>query len=254
MVNQVLQSIPRKVSLLTIGDEILEGDIQDTNSNHFAKVISERGGVIHQCVQVVDDIAEIVDAMRYLSKGSSAIILTGGLGPTSDDKTRFAISEYTGKPLYEDDRAWQHIVALVTSRHRTVHDSNKQQTLFPEGAELYHNEMGTAYGCYIAANDQHLFMLPGPPRENLPMFEGRVLPTLAEHDYFNHRKIYRLLATGFTESEIAARVDELAKAYPCQTGYRFMSPNVEIKIKTASDEDVDDLIKQIEALIESRKK
>ena len=99
-----------KISFLATGDEIIDGEVQDTNSCHFAKIISERGGNIYQHSQVSDNKLQIASTLENLLNDSDAVIVTGGLGPTSDDNTRYAISDVTRKPLYFDDNAWQHVV------------------------------------------------------------------------------------------------------------------------------------------------
>ena len=106
------------------------------------------------------------------------MITIGGLGPTSDDRTRFAIAKVIDQELAFSERAWQHIQDRFTGMHLQLSNSNKQQCLFPINAELLPNPHGTALGAKINNGEKTLYMLPGPPRECLPMFNDFVLPEL----------------------------------------------------------------------------
>jgi len=99
----------KRISFLATGNEIIEGEIQDTNGNYFARTLHELGATIYQHVQVSDNRDEICNALHYLLAHSDAVIITGGLGPTSDDNTRYAVAEVTQKELIFDDASWKYI-------------------------------------------------------------------------------------------------------------------------------------------------
>lgn len=222
----------KTISFLATGNEIIEGEIQDTNSFHFSKIISNCGGEIYQHAQISDNRGDIVSILKYLLNRSDAVIITGGLGPTSDDNTRYAISETIRKPLYFNDKAWQNVVSRLKKFNLSITESNRQQALFPENAILYPNENGTAYGCYLQWNGKHIFMLPGPPKECLPLFEKYVLPSLEKSNFFGAKKIYRWLTLGLIEGEIAPKIDSLTRSSQVNTAYRWTYPYLEIKLIT----------------------
>lgn len=239
----------KRISFLATGKEIIDGDIQDTNSHFFSQQISQNGGNIFQHMQSSDYQQEIVSAIKYLMRNSDAIIITGGLGPTSDDKTRFAISEATKRPLSFDESAWNHIVKRLTQFNLTVTDANKQQALFPQQAELIPNENGTAMGCSLKVNDKYIYMLPGPPKECRIMFEKYVFPTLKEQKFFHQRKIYRWLTLGLIEGEISNDIDMLIKNQRCEIAYCWSYPYLEIKLLCDPDHDNITLQKKIDDLL-----
>jgi isocitrate dehydrogenase len=242
-------SLP-KISFLATGDEIVSGDIQDTNSRLFAQAIHQLGGLIYQHLQVTDKKNEISLALEYLLRHSDAVVITGGLGPTSDDTTRFAIADVTKAPLVFYQPAWDFIVTRLARYNVAVSESNRQQALFPQDADIYPNLFGTAFGSHVEWQGRHIFMLPGPPKECVPMFEKYVLPHLIQLNFLHKKKLRRWLTLGLVEGEIAAEIDLIAKSYAVETGYRWSYPYLEIKV--AADEDVNlvELVNKIDRRLE----
>jgi isocitrate dehydrogenase len=240
----------KKISLLATGNEIIEGDIIDTNSNYFAKKIVELGGEIYQCLQVSDQKTEISLALKYLLNNSDAVIICGGLGPTSDDNTRFAISEVIKCPLYFDELAWTHIVERLQSFNLKVTNSNKQQALFPTASQLYKNENGTAFGCMTEWQGKQIFMLPGPPKEAIPLFEKHLISTFEEKNFFRKKIVLRWLTLGLIEGEIAPEIDKITELYNLRSGYRWNYPYLEIKIISETSVNLE-VIQAIELLLEN---
>lgn len=224
----------KKISFLITGDELLHGDIQDTNTAFFAKRLQNFGGIFFQHVHSSDNKNEIVQAITYLLTHSDIIITTGGLGPTSDDCTRFAVADALNKELCINSTALTHIEDRLKMFAIKMTEANKQQALFPQDAILLPNENGSAYGCYILHGSKAVFMLPGPPRENQPMFEQYVVPQLKKLSAF--QEIYRekWLTLGLIEGEIAPAIDAAINELDVKTGYRWSYPYLEIKIATQS--------------------
>jgi len=237
----------KKISFLATGAEIVYGDIHERNMHTFSKVISEGGGVIYQHIACTDSVQEITAALHYLLLHSDAIIITGGLGPTSDDRTRFALSEVLKEELIFKDVAWQHIAQRLKRFGLEASSAHRQQALFPASSELIPNHVGTAYGCFVAKNNKLIFMLPGPPPENNPMFTDFVLPKLTAFNYFTARKIYRWLTLGLVEGDIAPKIDSMVQTYAeiVETGFRWSYPYLEIKIINDSENNISPLIDQV---------
>jgi molybdenum cofactor synthesis domain-containing protein len=225
----------KKIALLATGDELTNGDILNTNGQRIAQLLKDNGLVVGTHVIVADDEHDIESAINFLFSEHSehdVLIVTGGLGPTSDDRTRFAVSKALQKPLVFHQASWDHIVARLTGFQLAVHESNRQQALFPESAEIIVNTNGTANGCLISEGKKIIVMLPGPPNECLTMFENIVLPKLLANStqvpFINLK--WRLF--GISEGEIAAKLDQLLANYPLNTGYRWDYPYLEFKIRT----------------------
>lgn len=236
----------KMVSFLATGHEIINGDIQDTNSNYFAKSIYASDGSVFQHMQVSDKKQEIASALQYLLDKSDAVVVTGGLGPTSDDMTRFAIADVMRCELKLSEPAWTHVEKRLTNFNLAVTDANRQQALFPTNAELYPNHNGTALGCHVKWRNKSIFMLPGPPKECRPMFDNFVLPTLRTADFFNKKKKYQWITLGLIEGEIADEIDTISKDYSVELGYRWNYPYLQVKLICDAHEEIYDLIKAIE--------
>ncbi|MFZ4077303.1 MAG: competence/damage-inducible protein A, partial [Legionellaceae bacterium] len=221
----------KTIAFLAIGNELVEGQIQDTNSFHFSGLISAEGGTVRHQRQVTDNTQDIVDDVHDLLSKNEVLIITGGLGPTSDDKTRHAISEALDLPLVFDEPSWDYIKARLTQFGLAIAPSNRQQALFPQGATILDNEQGSARGAHIKHKGCDLFMLPGPPNECWPMFDAYVLPFLKHHHFFKAHHALRFLTLGLIEGEIAPWIDDIAEPFQAKTGYRWTYPYIEIKLK-----------------------
>lgn len=221
----------KTIALLAIGNELVEGQIQDTNSFYFSSTLSAHGGTLRHQRQVTDHTPDIIDDIHDLLSKNDALIITGGLGPTSDDKTRHAVSEALQLPLCFNEASWDKIKARLTSFGLAIAPSNRQQALFPQGAAIIPNENGSAEGALINWNNHDIFMLPGPPNECWPMFDSTVLPHLKNNHFFKENHTLRFLTLGLVEGEIAPLIDELAKPFDAETGYRWAYPYIEIKLK-----------------------
>lgn len=241
-----------RVGILATGDEVQNGDILNTNAQALAERLFNHGILCGTHMVVGDKIDEIKNAILYLLQSHQAIIITGGLGPTSDDVTRHALASALNKKLIFNDSIWNAIVErLKNVGYNTPPLSNKQQAYFPEDAEIILNPNGTAAGCRLKIDKQWIFMLPGPPPECLPMFDQHVLPTLSDHGFqrtFYHRK---WLLFNVSEGEIAEVLDALAKPYHCTTGYRICYPYIEFKIYSDHQNDFLTLSSKVYELIKN---
>lgn len=251
IINQCIKpTISKTISFIATGSEIIQGELQDNNSHYFANSICSKGGKVYQHIQASDNRAEIASAVKYLFEKSDAVIVTGGLGPTSDDVTRFAVADVIQKELHLNETAWLHVVERLQKFHLPIAESNRQQALFPIDSELYPNSNGTALGCHIEWRNKHIFMLPGPPRESHPMFEEYVVCTLEKENFFLKRKQYRWLTLGLIEGEIAAKIDSIAKFQSIETAFRWCYPYLEIKLIIEEDTDAEIIIQSINSLLE----
>ncbi len=223
------------IAQLATGDEIIQGDLLNTNSQIIAKTLHEFGFSLGQQLVVEDDQATIATALRYLLTQHDIVITIGGLGPTSDDVTRFAISDVIQQPLVLDPASWEMIQQRITTLGYPVTANNRQQALFPQGAEIFLNLHGTANGCCCQWQNKWIIMLPGPPHECLPLVKNQVLTTLTQH--CQRPSIYRQrwLLFRVSESIIADKVTQLLASTPCQVSYRIRYPYLELKLASSSN-------------------
>lgn len=224
----------KTIAILGTGNEIINGDILNTNAQFIAQSLISHQMQPGNHMVASDEDHDLQSAMHYMLEHHDALITIGGLGPTSDDLTRFALAKVINQSLKFDDASWNMITARLNKFNLAIPESNKQQCLFPQGASILINQNGTANGCKVSCNGKIIYMLPGPPNECLPMFEHEVLPDLVKRDFSNklHRKSWLLL--GVSEGSIAESLDELVKNTQVDIGYRVDYPYLEVKCQ-ASD-------------------
>lgn len=220
------------VAILSTGDEIINGDILNTTTAQIAHHLFSHNVPVGNHMTASDDHNDMLRAFHYLLSNHQALVVTGGLGPTSDDRTRYAMAEYFDEPLVMHEECWHHIVERHKGLGIETHEANKRQALFPKTATLFPNPHGTAYGCTFSKKGKTVFLLPGPPNECYPMFHEYALPKLLT--YRSHvSSLYRWLLFGVPESQIAASVDERLKDIDCDISYRWFYPYIEIKVKVS---------------------
>lgn len=232
------------IGILATGDEIVCGDTLNTNTHHIAHILHSEGLILDRHLACGDKNNDIIESIQFLAKYCATIIIIGGLGPTSDDKTRFSFSEYLKTKLIEFPEALSHIESRLKRGHLKLNNGNRQQALFPENAKLLPNPHGTAMGCYCANNDKQFFLLPGPPRECLPMFMEYVIPLVQKNQHYDTTLLkWRLF--GVSEGQIAELLDKSLSSFNCVIGYRLEMPYLEFKVRCFPQD-----IKKIEAIID----
>lgn len=225
------------VEVLNTGTELLIGSVLNTHLPFFARHLFGIGFRIGRQVAVPDGEA-IRTGLSEAFGRASIVLVTGGLGPTTDDLTRDITASLLGRPLRRDPRVMEELERRYHARGREVSERVARQAEVPEGARVLPNPHGTAPGLYlecapgVAADHRvHLFLLPGPPRELYPMFEEIVLPMLREiapRREMDGYRVYFLLGIG--ESEVEAEVGEELLAIPgLELGYCARPGEVEVR-------------------------
>ncbi len=151
--------------IITIGTEIILGQITDSNTPYIAHALTEKGIMVQFQTSVGDDKELLKSALRVAAERVNLIIVTGGLGPTANDITRETLSDFFGVSLILDEKSYAHIQKIVESRHRKVTDADKKQALVPEGATVISNGNGTAAGFAFRHGNAEFVCLPGVPGE-----------------------------------------------------------------------------------------
>jgi nicotinamide-nucleotide amidase len=171
-----------KIGILTIGNELMNGRTSDTNSSFIAREINLQGWPVEVMMSVGDDFAAIKSRLHDLLTFTDAVICTGGLGPTADDITTAAIAQAFDLPLYTDEAVLQDIKDKFTKYHLRWVENNAKQAVFPRGAEVIPNPVGTAAGFMLPVQGKLVFVMPGVPSETRRMLPEGVIPVL--HRYF----------------------------------------------------------------------
>lgn len=233
------------IAILATGDEIIHGDTLNTNGHALAHSLCSEGFSLGMQLACGDKEQEILDALAFLNKHHSMIIITGGLGPTSDDRTRFALARFLKIHLIEYSSAVSHIKNRLARSNLSMNAGNRQQALFPSEAILLPNPFGTALGCSVKCGNRQYILLPGPPRECLPMFQAHALP-LIQQSSPSSKQILKWRLFGVPEGEIAQQLDESLAGISCETGYRLEMPYLEFKVRCHADD-----VAKVRAIIES---
>lgn len=196
--------------ILSVGTELLMGQVLNSDAHYIAKSLAPSGIDLYHQTVVGDNPDRLKDAIALAFSRSDVVLFTGGLGPTDDDLTKETVAEAMGFRLefYEDQ--WQILKDYFESKNRTIAPNNRKQVLFPRPCRILPNPNGTAPGCIMEKDGKAAILLPGPPRELIPMFDHYVMPYLLERS--GHRLYSREVRIfGMGESEVAYRLDHLIK-------------------------------------------
>lgn len=220
-----------KLEMICTGEEVLSGQIIDTNGAWFADTLMNRGIELQQRLIVGDRLDDLVEAFRQRSHEADVVLVNGGLGPTSDDLSAAAMARALDEPLVED-RAWRaHLEDWFRQRGREMPASNAKQCQLPRSATLIDNPKGSAPGFRVLLNDCWFFFTPGPPSEFHPMVVEHFLPFLQDNFPIpTQTHLHRLLTLGHGESGLADRLEPLQLPAGTTMGYRSSLPYVEIKL------------------------
>lgn len=162
------------VEIITVGTELLVGNILNTNAKYLAEELTNLGFNISKHTTVGDNSANLEIAFKYALSKNDLVILTGGLGPTKDDLTKETIAHSLSKNLIEDEKAKEKTISYFKSTKNEIAKNNFKQSLVIEDSTIFYNDNGTAPGMALKHNNKHILLLPGPPNELMPMFEKDV--------------------------------------------------------------------------------
>ncbi|MBS4461433.1 competence/damage-inducible protein A [Aerococcaceae bacterium zg-B36] len=171
------------VELMSVGTELLLGDIVNTNTAYLSKKLANLGINVFKQTTVGDNPKRLFQALDMAFKTADTIIITGGLGPTDDDISREVAASYFGYELIYHEEIWQQIITYLTHNRKGVliSENNRKQAYVPEHAQILTNHQGTAPGLIIEKENQRIILLPGPPNEMKAMFEESVIPYLRQY-------------------------------------------------------------------------
>jgi len=204
-----------QAEIITIGDEILIGQIIDSNSAFISKELNKIGVSVYQITSIQDDKDHILKSLKEAGERSSVVIITGGLGPTKDDVTKHTLCEFFEDELVRDDAVLNHIEELFKKYITTpISDLNREQAMVPSKATVLHNSFGTAPGLWIRKGETVYVALPGVPYEMKNLITKSVLPKIIEEydrPYIVHKTI---MTYGLGESAIAEKLEDWENNLP----------------------------------------
>lgn len=220
-----------RVEMLSTGDEVLHGQIVDTNAAWLADVLFQHGLPMSSRSTVGDSLSSLVETLQARSQVADVLIVNGGLGPTSDDLSALAAAQASGVELVLHQAWLDNIEAWFASRGRMMAASNRKQAEIPANAEMLDNPVGTACGFALRLNRCWIFFTPGVPSEFKVMVEQQILPRLKQQFELPEPPLcLRLTTFGRGESDIAAELEPLALPEGVVMGYRSSMPIIEIKL------------------------
>jgi len=219
------------VEMLSTGDEVLHGQIVDTNAAWLADCFFQQGLPLSTRTTVGDNLDSLINVFLERSQHADILIVNGGLGPTSDDLSALAAAKAAGVPLVEHTEWIEVMERYFISRGRVMPETNRKQALLPENAELIDNPVGTACGFSIKLNNCLLFFTPGVPSEFKVMVNDQILPRLRAKFTLPEPPIcLRLTSFGRSESSLAKQFDHIELPDACVLGYRSSMPIIELKL------------------------
>ena len=242
-----------KAAIVTIGDEILIGQIVDTNSVSISKHLNSAGITVVEKLSIGDSAEQITDTLHRVMEISDVVIITGGLGPTKDDITKFTLAKIFSSSMHEDSRVAEHVRRMLAERGIEYNELNRSQAMVPDCCEVLFNAHGTAPGMlFLGEKGQIVVSLPGVPFEMEHLISEEVMPRLRERLSL-HANIHRTMITaGVAESILAERISEWEDSLPASIKLAYLpAPNVvRLRLSAYDVEDEAEMRQTIDALFD----
>ncbi len=246
-----------RAEIITIGDELLIGQVVDTNSAWMAEKLNEQGVELYQITSVHDDREHIINALNEAFGRADLVLTTGGLGPTKDDITKHVLCEYFGSHLIEDKRVRAHIYELYKKRPDVLNRLTATQWLVPECAQILENRVGSAPLMVFHKGNKILASMPGVPYEMKIAMEEQILPYILELKIKNEKlKIIHktLQVTGIPESSLAIILEEYENTKPEYLHLAYLPKDGIIRLRLSSygeatEEEMQDWFERLKGLV-----
>ncbi len=220
-----------KVSIVTIGDEILIGQVIDTNSAWMAQQLNAGGAKVVKIITTSDGHDDIVKGIKEAITVADVALITGGLGPTKDDITKVAIADFLGDEMVFSEETYEHISKLIKKWSIKLTDGHKAQCYMPSSATLLENKMGSAPGMWFDLGGKVIVSMPGVPYEMKYLMEHEVIPLLVKQfDVYPilHRTI---LTTGIGESVLAEKLSDIEENLPAFVKLAYLPGLAQVRLR-----------------------
>lgn len=237
-----------KADIITIGDEILIGQIVDTNSAWMAQRLGEIGATVRRKYSIGDRREEIVSAVEESLAASDAVLITGGLGPTKDDITKRVLAELFHSTLVRHQPTYERVERMMTARGIEFNALNQSQALVPECCTVLTNHKGTAPGMWFEREGKVVVSLPGVPFEMEALMTESVLPKLQEH-FALRSVVHRTAITfGLAESMMAAHIAQWEDALPPHLHLAYLPSPSQLRLRlSAYDVEREEAVREIDS-------
>lgn len=223
-----------KADIITIGDEILIGQIVDTNSAWIASRLGEIGVSIRRKYSIGDRREEIIDAVRESMARSELTIITGGLGPTKDDITKRVLAEFFDSPMVCHTETYERVERMMAARGIAFNDLNKGQAMVPEKCSVLPNHKGTAPGMWFGREGRVVVSLPGVPFEMEALMTESVLPRVREHFALSSVVHRTAITYGLAESMMAEHIAEWEDALPPHLHLAYLPSPAQLRLRLSA--------------------
>jgi nicotinamide-nucleotide amidase len=233
-----------KAEIITIGDEILIGQIVDTNSAWMGEQLNLHGIEVFQITSVHDQHVHIMEALANAEKHADLVLITGGLGPTKDDITKKVLCDYFDCELVVNEQVLANVTRRLTSRNVSMNQLNKDQALVPSKCTVLNNSTGTAPGMWFEKNDTLFVSMPGVPFEMQSIMSEEVLPRLARNG--KAKSIYHqtVLVYGIPESMLAEKIEAWETALPDFIKLAYLPSQLMIRLRLSAYGNQMDILQQ----------
>ena len=236
-----------KAEIITIGDEILIGQIVDSNSAFIAKELNDVGVSVVQITTTSDDADSIVNSIKQAEERAEIIILTGGLGPTKDDITKLTLAKYFNTKLVFNQDVYNHVESLLAGRGITMNDLNSKQAYVPENCEVLFNKVGTAPGMLFKQHNKVYVSMPGVPFEMKYIISEKLIPYIKDN-YITEEIVHKTVMTqGIPESHLAEKIELWEDSLPSEIKLAYLPQPGIVRLRlTARGKNRSNLISLIE--------
>ncbi len=242
-----------KVEIITIGDEILIGQIVDTNSQWMAVELNKIGVSVYQITSIQDDEEHILNAFKDAESRADVVLVTGGLGPTKDDITKHTFAKYFSDKLVLNTAVVEHVKEMFSARNIPFSELNRLQGLVPSKCTVLHNDLGTAPGMLFDERNTIFVSMPGVPYEMKALMKNKVIPFLKDKftlPFIRHKTI---ITCGIGESALAEKIENWEIKLPSFIGLAYLPSPGKVKLRlsgTGFDDEIlrNSITSQVEKL------
>lgn len=225
------------IAVLTTGDELVNGEMSDTNTARIAQLLGSWGYIVRESRAIGDDEVEIETALKDMSGRRDVIISTGGLGPTDDDLTARIAARAFGRRLVLNEEALAQIRRFFAEKNKEMHPRNEKQALLPQKTVILPNRLGTAPGFHLRHEQCDMFFLPGVPREMVDMLQEQVLPRLHERSGGQAPRQERILKVfGLSEPKVEEHFSQAPLPDGVELAFGVEFPFVYVKLRACGDQ------------------
>jgi nicotinamide-nucleotide amidase len=225
-----------QAQIITIGDEILIGQIVDTNAAYISRALNSAGVVVTERRSIGDDRERIIEALDSSLAQCDLVIMTGGLGPTKDDITKRTLADYFGMKLVRDEAVYEHVRKMLTARGIEFNELNQSQADVPDRCTVLHNAHGTAPAMWLEREGKVVVSLPGVPFEMEHLMQDEVLPRLRAQFALKQVVHRTMITSGLAESMLAKRIEEWEDALPQYIKLAYLPAPSQVRLRLSAYE------------------